>query len=79
MLALPQGDEASASALVSFAKLDGVNRLLGGQVAYFDMRAADRIYLRVPGRAVDAAKIAAAAKSAAAKSAAAMSAASKEQ
>ena len=67
VLALPQGDEASASALVSFAKLDGVNRLLGGQVAYFDMRAAERIYLRVPGRAVDAAKNAAAAKSAAAK------------
>jgi cell division protein FtsQ len=61
VLALPQGDEASASALVSFAKLDGVNRLLGGQVAYFDMRAADRIYLRVPGRSVQAAKSAAAA------------------
>ena len=56
VLALPQGDEAGASALVSFAKLDGVNRLLGGQVAYFDMRAPDRIYLRVPGRAQQAAK-----------------------
>ena len=61
VLALPQGDQPSASALVSFAKLDGVNRLLGGQVAYFDMRAADRIYLRVPGRAAEAAKSAAAA------------------
>jgi cell division protein FtsQ len=56
VLALPQGDEAGASALVSFAKLDGVNRLLGGKVAYFDMRAPDRIYLRVPGRAQQAAK-----------------------
>ena len=56
VLALPQGDEAGASALVSFAKLDGVNRLLGGQVAYFDMRAPDRIYLRVPGRAQQAAR-----------------------
>jgi len=60
VLALPQGGTAGASALVSFAKLDGVNRLLGGQVAYFDMRAPDRIYLRVPGRAVQAAKDAAA-------------------
>ncbi|MCA1660962.1 MAG: FtsQ-type POTRA domain-containing protein [Novosphingobium sp.] len=60
VLALPQGEEPSASALVSFAKMDGVNRLLGGQVAYFDMRAPDRIYLRVPGRAQQAAKDAAA-------------------
>ena len=60
VLALPQGDKESASALVAFAKLDGVNRLLGGQVAYFDMRAPDRIYLRVPGRAQAAAKEAAA-------------------
>ena len=59
VLALPQGDKESASALVAFAKLDGVNRLLGGQVAYFDMRAPDRIYLRVPGRAQQAAKNAA--------------------
>ncbi|MFC4294610.1 cell division protein FtsQ/DivIB [Novosphingobium tardum] len=51
VLALPQGDRESASALLSFAKLDGVNRLLGGEVAYIDMRARDRIYLRVPGRA----------------------------
>ena len=50
VLALPEGEEASAAALVSFARLDGTNRLLGGQVAAFDMRAPDRIYLRVPGR-----------------------------
>jgi cell division protein FtsQ len=56
VLALPQGDPEAASALVSFAKLDGVNRLLGGQVAYFDMRAADRIYLRVPGHADELAR-----------------------
>lgn len=60
VLALPQGDRASAAALVSFAKLDGVNRLLGGQVAYFDMRAPDRIYLRVPGHAAGVARRAAA-------------------
>ncbi|MFM2301471.1 MAG: hypothetical protein RLZZ84_1207, partial [Pseudomonadota bacterium] len=50
VLALPEGDGQSKKALVTFARLDGVNRLLGGKVAAFDMRAPDRIYLRVPGR-----------------------------
>ena len=50
VLALPEGERKSAGALVSFARLDGTNRLLGGQVAAFDMRAPNRIYLRVPGR-----------------------------
>lgn len=50
VLALPEGEEASAKALVAFARLDGTNRLLGGRVAAFDMRAPDRIYMRVPGR-----------------------------
>lgn len=50
VLALPEGDKASSGALVAFARLDGTNRLLGGRVAAFDMRAPDRIYLRVPGR-----------------------------
>lgn len=54
VLALPQGDEESAGALMSFARLDGVNRLLGGKVAAFDMRNPDRIYMRVPGRAEQA-------------------------
>ncbi|WP_374409201.1 cell division protein FtsQ/DivIB [Pelagerythrobacter sp.] len=54
VLALPQGPDKSAGALVSFARLDGVNRLLGGKVATFDMRAPDRIYMRVPGRAAQA-------------------------
>lgn len=58
VLALPQGDRQSAAALMSFARLDGTNRLLGGRVAAFDMRAPDRIYLRVPGRAEEAAKAA---------------------
>ena len=35
---------------MTFARLDGVNRLLGGKVAAFDMRAPDRIYMRVPDR-----------------------------
>ena len=71
VLALPQGATQSASALVSFARLDGVNRLLGGKVAAFDMRAPDRIYLRVPGRADQAAKDAALKAAAKAKAAAA--------
>lgn len=48
VLALPEGDKESASALVTFARLDGTNRLLGGRVTAFDMRARDRIYMRVP-------------------------------
>ena len=51
VLALPEGTDASATALVKFARMDGQNRLLGGQVATFDMRSPPRIYMRVPGRA----------------------------
>lgn len=51
VLALPQGDDESATALVSFARLDGQNRLIGGEVTTFDMRAPPRIYMRIPGRA----------------------------
>lgn len=51
VLALPEGEEQSAGALLSFARMDGVNRLLGGKIASFDMRASDRVYLRVPGHA----------------------------
>jgi cell division protein FtsQ len=57
VLALPEGDPESAGALVSFARLDGTNRLLGGKVTIFDMRAGDRIYLRIPGREAEAAAI----------------------
>lgn len=67
ILALPEGEKESASSLMTFARLDGVNRLLGGKVAVFDMRTAGRIYFRVPDRATDAA--AASAKAAAAKAA----------
>lgn len=61
VLALPEGEKESASALVSFARLDGTNRLLGGKVTIFDMRAADRIYLRIPGREAEQAALAASA------------------
>ncbi|WP_338466438.1 FtsQ-type POTRA domain-containing protein [Novosphingobium sp. ZN18A2] len=59
-LALPEGEAQSASALLSFARMDGVNRLLGGKVAYFDMRAPDRMYMRIPGLAAEEAREAAA-------------------
>lgn len=50
MLALPEGDQASAKALTTFAQLDGRNRLLGGKAVAFDMRAGDRIFFRMPSR-----------------------------
>lgn len=51
VLVLPEGEREAAGALLTFARMDGVDRLLGGKVAAFDMRAGDRIYLRVPGHA----------------------------
>lgn len=68
ILALPEGEDQSAAALLTFARMDGVDRLLGGRVASFDMRAPDRIYMRVPGHAEELAaqqKAAAQAKAAA--------------
>ncbi|GGC25545.1 hypothetical protein GCM10011371_11450 [Novosphingobium marinum] len=59
VLALPEGERESASALVAFARLDGTNRLLGGKAVAFDMRAPDRIYFRIPGRAKEEAALAA--------------------
>lgn len=50
VLALPEGEDEAASALVKFARMDGQNRLIGGKVASFDMRDPPRIYMRVPGR-----------------------------
>jgi cell division protein FtsQ len=49
VLALPEGGRTGSDALMSFARLDGTNRLLGGRVVAFDMRSPDRIYMRVPG------------------------------
>lgn len=49
-LALPEGQERAAAALISFAQADGVHRLIGGQAASFDMRNAPRMYMNVPGR-----------------------------
>lgn len=53
VLALPQGDDKGAAALIEFARLDGVNRLIGGKVVAFDMRTPERIYMRCPQCAVE--------------------------
>lgn len=47
-LSLPEGDKPSATALVNFARMDGVNRLLGRGIVKFDMRDPDRFVLRLP-------------------------------
>ncbi|WP_313807926.1 cell division protein FtsQ/DivIB [Sphingobium sp.] len=53
-LSLPEGDKPSATALVNFARMDGVNRLLGRGIVKFDMRDPDRFVLRLPqGQAND--------------------------
>lgn len=56
LLLLPEGEDTAPTSLMSFARLDGTNRLLGGKVAAFDMRSPDRIYMRVEGRSEDGAK-----------------------
>ena len=47
-LSLPEGDKGSAAALVNFARMDGVNRLLGRGLVKFEMRDPDRFVLRLP-------------------------------
>lgn len=47
-LALPEGRDTAAAALMNFARMDGVNQLLGGDVVHFDLRDEDRAYLRMP-------------------------------
>lgn len=48
VLALPQGEERSAAALMDFARVDGMNRLIGGKAVAFDMRVENRFYVRCP-------------------------------
>lgn len=55
-LALPETDDAAKTALANFARMDGVNRLLGRGIRRFDMRLADRFVLR-PGREGDVSDI----------------------
>ncbi|MCW2351225.1 cell division protein FtsQ [Sphingobium sp. B1D7B] len=47
-LMLPEGDADAAAALVNFARMDGVDRLLGRGVLRFDMRDPARFVLRLP-------------------------------
>ena len=44
----PPACERSAAALMEFARMDGVNRLLGGKAVAFDMRIEGRVYVRCP-------------------------------
>lgn len=52
VLALPEDADRAATAYANFARLDGVNRLLGRGIRRFDMRIAGRFVLR-PGREGD--------------------------
>lgn len=51
-LALPEGEEAAAKALVKFAELDGADRLLGRGYLRFDLRDPTRLVVRMPGQVV---------------------------
>lgn len=48
VLALPQGDKEAAAALVRFARMDGMDRLLGRGFVRFDMRDPSKFVVRVP-------------------------------
>ncbi len=54
-LALPEGEDTASEALLNFARMDGVNRLLGRGVVHFDLRDTERAYLRMPPKKLDAA------------------------
>jgi cell division protein FtsQ len=45
-LALPEGEAEAARALLNFARLDGVHRLLGRDLIHFDLRDPNRAYFR---------------------------------
>jgi cell division protein FtsQ len=45
-LALPEGEKAAAEALLNFARMDGIHRLLGRDLIHFDLRDPDRAYFR---------------------------------
>jgi cell division protein FtsQ len=53
-LSLPEGDQQASTALVNFARMDGVNHLLGRGILRFDMRDPDRFVLRLPKDSVAA-------------------------
>jgi cell division protein FtsQ len=45
-IALPEGEKEAAEALLNFARMDGVHRLLGKDIIHFDLRDPTRAYLR---------------------------------
>ncbi len=45
-VALPEGEIAAAKALVNFARMEGVSRILGQDIIHFDLRDPDKAYLR---------------------------------
>ncbi len=45
-LQLPEGTKEAETALLKFARYDGVNRLLGGHIVNFDMRDPKNLYVR---------------------------------
>lgn len=45
-LALPEGEKAAAEALLNFARMDGIHRLLGRDIIHFDLRDPERAYFR---------------------------------
>jgi len=51
-LSLPEGDKIAAAALLNFARMDGVRRLLGQDIIRFDFRDPKRAYLRLKSKDV---------------------------
>lgn len=47
-LALPEGEKEATAALMTFARLDGTDRLLGRGYRRFDMRVPGKLYVRLP-------------------------------
>jgi cell division protein FtsQ len=45
-LALPEGEDLAAKALVDFTRMDGLHRLLERNIIHFDLRDPDRMYMR---------------------------------
>jgi cell division protein FtsQ len=45
-IALPEGEKVAAEALLNFARMDGIHRLLGRDIIHFDLRDPARAYLR---------------------------------
>lgn len=56
VLALPEGEDEAATALLTFAKMEGINRLLGQGMTYFDLRDPERAYFRIAGQVTQVAE-----------------------